>query len=77
MMAKKLSELKTGDRGKVRGITGGVIGRRLMDMGLNSGSVIEMQGVAPMGDPIEIKVRGYSLSLRKNEAAAVIVEVIE
>lgn len=76
-MAKQLSELKKSDRGKVRSISGGTIGRRLMDMGLTSGSVIEMQGVAPMGDPIEIRVRGYSLSLRKNEAAAVTVEMIE
>jgi Fe2+ transport system protein FeoA len=45
-------------------------------MGLVSGSDIEMQRVAPLGDPIEIKVKGYNLSLRKEEAASIQVEVI-
>tara|TARA_B100000315_G_C14246236_1_gene437572 strand:+ start:307 stop:444 length:138 start_codon:yes stop_codon:yes gene_type:complete len=44
-------------------------------MGLVSGSEIEMERVAPMGDPIEIKVKGYNLSLRKEEAASIQVEV--
>lgn len=78
MSERKLSELKKGDRAKVTSIRGGGgIGQRLMDMGLTTGSEIEMQGVAPLGDPIEIRVRGYKLSLRKNEAAAVLVEVPE
>ena len=77
MPLKRLNELRKGERGKVAAIDGGHVGRRLMDMGLTSGSEIEMQGVAPMGDPIEIKVRGYNLSLRKSEAASVKVEVPE
>lgn len=76
MSVKKLSELKKGDRGKVIKISGGgSIHQRLMDMGLIAGSEVEMQQVAPLGDPIEIRVKGYNLSLRKAEAAGVTVEV--
>jgi ferrous iron transport protein A len=52
------------------------IRRRIMDMGITKGTEIVVEGKAPMGDPIEIQVRGYNLSLRKNEAKDVIVEVI-
>jgi Fe2+ transport system protein FeoA len=76
MSVKKLGELKKGDKGKIVKISGsGNVHKRLMDMGLISGSEIEMQGVAPLGDPIEIKVKGYNLSLRKEEAASINVEV--
>lgn len=50
--------------------------RRIMDMGITKGTEIIVEGKAPMGDPIEISVRGYNLSLRKNEAQHVLVEVI-
>ena len=76
MSVKILSDLKKGDKGKIVKISSsGSVHRRLMDMGLVSGSEIEMQGVAPLGDPIEIKVKGYNLSLRKEEAASIKVEV--
>ncbi len=76
MSVKILSDLKKGDKGKIVKISGsGSVHRRLLDMGLVSGSEIEMQGVAPLGDPIEIKVKGYNLSLRKEEAASIKVEV--
>lgn len=76
MLIKKLHELKKGDRGKVVKISGsGGIHQRLVDMGLIAGSTVEMQRVAPLGDPIEIKVKGYNLSLRKEEAAGISVEV--
>jgi Fe2+ transport system protein FeoA len=75
MPVKKLNELKKGDRGKIVKISGGGVSQRLMDMGLIAGSEVEMQGVAPLGDPIEIKVKGYNLSLRKNEASGITVEV--
>ena len=52
------------------------IRRRVMDMGITKGVEIVVEGKAPMGDPIEIQVRGYNLSLRKNEAKDIIVEVI-
>jgi Fe2+ transport system protein FeoA len=76
MAVKKLGELKKGDKGKIVKISGsGNVHKRLMDMGLVSGSEIEMQRVAPLGDPIEIKVKGYNLSLRKEEASSITVEV--
>lgn len=52
------------------------IRRRVMDMGITKGVEITVEGKAPMGDPIEIQVRGYNLSLRKNEAKDIIVELI-
>lgn len=76
MTAKTLNELKRGDKGKIVKIGGkGNVHRRLLDMGLVSGSEVEMQRVAPLGDPIEIKIKGYNLSLRKEEAASIQVEV--
>ena len=76
MPLKLLSELNRGEKGRIVKIGGtGSIRRRLLDMGLVSGSDIEMERVAPLGDPIEIKVKGYNLSLRKQEAASIQVEV--
>ena len=77
MAIKPLSELKRGEKGRIVKIGGkGGVHRRLLDMGLVSGSEVEMQRVAPLGDPIEIKVKGYNLSLRKEEAASIQVEVV-
>lgn len=76
MPVKPLNELKRGEKGRIVKIGGGGgIHRRLLDMGLVSGSEVEMKRVAPLGDPIEIKVKGYNLSLRKEEAASIQVEV--
>lgn len=76
MPVKVLGELKKGDKGKIIKIGGkGPIHRRLLDMGLVAGSEVEIQRVAPLGDPMEIKVKGYNLSLRKEEAANIEVEV--
>lgn len=50
--------------------------KRIMDMGIVRGTEILVEGRAPMGDPIEIQVRGYNLSLRKSEAKDVIVEIV-
>jgi Fe2+ transport system protein FeoA len=76
MLIKKLNELRKGDRGKVIKIKGGgSTFRRLMDMGVVTGSEVVMQRVAPLGDPIEISIKGYNLSLRKEEAAGITVEV--
>jgi Fe2+ transport system protein FeoA len=52
----------------------GMLRRRLFDMGITPGASIIMKKVAPLGDPIEINVRGYELSLRKSEASQIIVE---
>jgi ferrous iron transport protein A len=76
MPVKKLNELKRGDKGDVVQLSGsGSVYQRLMDMGLVVGGEVEMQRVAPLGDSIEIKVKGYSLSLRKSEASGISVEV--
>jgi len=72
-----LAMLKPGDRGRITHI--GAIGplrRRLMDMGVLSGEEVVLLKIAPLGDPIEISVKGYSLSLRKREAEAIHVEVL-
>ena len=76
MTVKMLNELKKGEKGKIVKIGGlGSVHRRLLDMGLVSGSEVQMERVAALGDPIEIKVKGYNLSLRKEEAASIQVEV--
>ena len=72
---KTLNELKVGERGRVVRLNGeGAVKRRIMDMGLTKGSVVTVRKVAPLGDPIEITVRSYELSIRKDEAAKVEVE---
>ena len=77
MSMKMLNELEKGEKGRIVKIGGkGSVHRRLLDMGMVSGSEVEMERVAPLGDPIEIKVKGYNLSLRKEEAASIQVEVI-
>jgi ferrous iron transport protein A len=76
-MAKKLSDLEPGDVAIVVKIEGGgVITRRMADMGIIPGTRIKVLRKAPLGDPIEFEVRGYNLSLRKSEAEFVIVEVM-
>ena len=70
-------KLKPKEKGKVVRVGGrGGIHRRLLDMGLVSGTKIEVERVAPLGDPIEEKVKGYHLTLRKEEAENIEVEVI-
>jgi len=76
MPVKPLSELKPKERGKiVRVARGGGIHRRLLDMGLVSGSEVEVERVAPLGDPMQVRIKGYYLTLRKEEAANIQVEV--
>ena len=73
-----LSLLKPGESGKITKI--GAIGplkRRLMDMGVLVGEEVKVVKVAPLGDPIEVKIKSYSLSLRKKEAEGIAVEVTE
>jgi len=71
-----LHELKTGQRGVIVHVSGkGPVKRRMMDMGLVPGSEVQVVRVAPLGDPIEFTVKGYSLSLRKSEARNIQVEV--
>lgn len=75
-MLKQLSDLQPGQSGTVRKVAGDkVVRRRMLDMGLVNGAEVQVKRVAPLGDPIEFEVRGYSLSLRKSEAQAVQVDV--
>lgn len=76
-MSKLLSEFKTGESGRVCAVKGeGAIRRRLFDMGVTPGAELTMRKKAPLGDPIEITIRGYELTLRKTEAACVEVETL-
>jgi len=75
---RALSELQPGAKGKVVRITNTEgVRRRLLDMGVVSGAEVVVEGMAPLGDPMEIKVKGYRLSLRKNEAASIYVSLEE
>lgn len=70
---KNIFECKVGDKLRVKGINkDSKVKRRLMDMGITPGISIEVTGIAPLGDPIEINVRGYKLTLRKEEASAIL-----
>ena len=72
---KNLREVPVGDTAKVIKIHGeGALKRRIMDMGITKGVEITVRKVAPLGDPIEITVRGYELSLRKADAENIEVE---
>lgn len=72
---KTLKDLQIGESGTVVKITGtGPTKRRIMDMGVIKGAEIMVRKVAPLGDPIEVNLRGYELSLRKAEAENIIVE---
>lgn len=74
---ESLSTIPLGQKGRVLGYALPPEQRqRLLEMGLTVGAQFEVVRFAPMGDPIDIKVRGYHLSLRKNEAAGVLVERI-
>ena len=67
-----LNELEIGKTAKVARLNGaGAVKRRIMDMGLTKGTEVTVRKVAPLGDPIEITVRGYELSIRKDEAATI------
>ena len=71
-----LAKLTPGEKGRITAI--GVIGplkRRLMDMGVLVGEEVKVVKVAPMGDPIEVFIKSYNLSLRKSEAEGIAVEV--
>ena len=70
-----LRDLKPGETAKVGAINAeGAFKRRIMDMGITTGVSIKLVKVAPLGDPVEVTVRGYQLSLRKDEAASIQVE---
>lgn len=73
----KLSEVTPGKSCKVLKVhSSGNLFKRIMEMGLTQGTVIEIERVAPLGDPVEMKLKGYHLSLRKDEADNIEVEEI-
>lgn len=77
-MEKKLNELEVGEKGTVLKISAeGKIKRRLFDMGVTPGVEIKVKKLAPLGDPIEVTIRNYELTLRKMEAECVLMEVTE
>lgn len=73
-MAKTLREVPCGQTVTVQKLQGeGAVKRRIMDMGITKGTTIYVRKVAPLGDPVEVTVRGYELSLRKDDAEMVLV----
>ena len=73
-----LDELKIGQKGKILAVGGeGALRNRLIDMGLIPRTEVVLKKVAPMGDPIEIRLRGYELTLRREDAAKITVEPIK
>ena len=75
-MSTTLKDLAVGERGQVAGYEEGgrAYRKKLLSMGLTPGTELEVVRVAPMGDPVEVRVRGTSISLRKGEAEALQVE---
>ncbi len=77
-MEKRLDEFLIGESGVIVSVAGeGKIRRRLFDMGVTPGAQVYLRKVAPLGDPIEVTLRNYELTLRKSEAECIIVKVNE
>ena len=77
LSTSSLSALAPGSKGIIKQIEAkGNLRRRILEMGVVTGDDVLVKGVAPMGDPIEVIIKDYCLSLRKNEAASILVEVI-
>ena len=75
-MQKSLKDFKIGESGKVVSVDGErTIKRRLFDMGVTPNTKITLRKRAPFGDPLEVTLRGYELTLRKNEAEKIIMEM--
>jgi Fe2+ transport system protein FeoA len=77
-MLKTLDNFVIGETGLIKKVEGeGKLRRRLFDMGVTPGAIVTLRKKAPLGDPIEVTIRGYELSLRKQEASLVYLEVSE
>ena len=75
-MLKRLNEFKVGETGHIKKVEGeGKFRRRLFDMGVTPGATVYLRKKAPLGDPLEVTIRGYELTLRKDEAQLVVLEV--
>ena len=75
-MKTSLKSLAVGDTGRILGFdqSGSVYRKKLLAMGLTPGTAFTITRFAPLGDPVEIKIRGFSLSLRKDEASVLLIE---
>ena len=74
VLDRTLRDVAIGDTATVRRLTGeGALKRHIMDMGITKGTSVFVRKVAPLGDPIEVTVRGYELSLRKSEAESILI----
>ena len=75
-MLKRLDEFLVGETGLIKKVEGeGRLRRRLFDMGVTPGATVYLRKKAPLGDPLEVTIRGYELTLRKSEACLVVLEV--
>lgn len=75
IQGKTLRDVQVGESSTVRRLSGeGALKRHIMDMGITKGVGVYVRKVAPLGDPIEVTVRGYELSLRKSEAECILVD---
>jgi ferrous iron transport protein A len=70
----RLSELKAGQSGRIKGFQSSELELKLMEMGCIPGEMVVVEKIAPLGDPISIRVSGYSLSLRMDEANQILLE---
>lgn len=69
-----LRDLKIGQSGRITKIgTSGALKQRFMDMGITKGTEVKVVKIAPLGDPIEIEIRGYNLSVRKSDAEQILI----
>jgi ferrous iron transport protein A len=74
-VARKLAELRPGERGRITAVEGDAEAvRRLMDLGVIRGTALEVVRTAPLGDPMEVRLRGYMLTLRRSEAEHITVD---
>ncbi len=77
MVESTLNDLRPGEKARiVKVLAKGTVRRKLMDMGLVPGSEIQVVRTAPLGDPIEFRIKGYSLSMRRQEAVNIVVETL-
>lgn len=75
LRCRVLAELGIGESGRILRLEGsGGLRHRLLEMGLTAGAIVRLIRRAPLGDPLELQIRGYRLSVRKSEAATVIIE---
>lgn len=73
-MSRSVADLKPGQRGIITGLRPDELTLKLMEMGCLPGAEVEVRHVAPFGDPLCVRVAGYHLSLRKNEAATLLID---